>query len=118
MNVVKARLLRKSMTRYEVKLWLHLRELKLLGFRFRRQVPIERYIVDFACFQSRLVIEADGGQHGFEGHAAADEIRDETLEQIGFHVMRFLNHEIWTNIQGIVETIITKGQPRLRKTSP
>ena len=59
-----ARALRKRLTPQEVKLWLRLRELKALGFHFRRQAPIGRYIVDFVSFRSRLIVEADGGQHG------------------------------------------------------
>jgi very-short-patch-repair endonuclease len=58
-----ARALRKRLTPQEVKLWVKLRELKPLGIHFRRQAPIGRYIVDFASFASRIVIEIDGGQH-------------------------------------------------------
>ena|SRR5216684_4324639 len=58
-----ARALRKSLTPQEVKLWVKLRELKPLGFHFRRQAPIGRYILDFVSFRSQLIIEADGGQH-------------------------------------------------------
>jgi very-short-patch-repair endonuclease len=61
-----ARALRKRMTPQEVKLWVKLRELKPLGFRFRRQAPIDRFIVDFVSFGSRLIVEADGGQHGMQ----------------------------------------------------
>ena len=67
-----ARALRKRLTPQEVRLWMKLRELKALGFNFRRQAPIGPYIVDFVCFRCRLVIEADGGQHGLhEGAKAA-----------------------------------------------
>ena len=64
-----ARDLRKTMTRQEVKLWVRLRELRELGFHFRRQSPIARYIVDFECRRRRLVIEVDGMQHGFDQNA-------------------------------------------------
>jgi very-short-patch-repair endonuclease len=68
-----ARALRKRLTPQEVKLWVKLRELKPLGFHFRRQAPIGRYIVDFVSFRSQLIIEADGGQHGMP--TALDQIR-------------------------------------------
>jgi very-short-patch-repair endonuclease len=68
-----ARALRKRLTPQEVKLWVKLRELKLLGFHFRRQAPIGRYIVDFVSFRSQLIIEADGGQHGMPEGARSDQ---------------------------------------------
>jgi very-short-patch-repair endonuclease len=104
-TVVRARELRKSMTRYEVKLWLRLRQLKTQGFRFRRQVPIGRWIADFACFTNRIVVEADGMQHGFEAEAARDALRDTFLNEQGFRVLRFTNNEIWENIDGVMEQI-------------
>ena len=78
-----ARALRKRLTRQEVKLWVKLRELKPLGFHFRRQAPIGPYIVDFVSFQSRLVIEADGGQHGTDEGAQSDQARDAFLKSQG-----------------------------------
>jgi very-short-patch-repair endonuclease len=74
-----ARALRKRLTPQEVKLWTKLRELKALGFKFRRQAPIGRYIVDFVSFGSKLVIEADGGQHGLPRTALTDQVRDAFL---------------------------------------
>jgi very-short-patch-repair endonuclease len=62
----RARDLRKSMTRTEVKLWQRLRELRTLGHHFRRQSPLAPYIVDFECRRSRLVVEVDGHQHGYD----------------------------------------------------
>ena len=55
-----ARKMRKRMTRQEFKLWLHLRELRQLGFHFRRQAPIKNFIVDFVCYHPRVVVELDG----------------------------------------------------------
>ena len=60
----KARALRKSMTPHEVKLWVLLRQLRPQGFHFRRQAPLEGYILDFVCFRYRIIVEADGSQHG------------------------------------------------------
>ena len=63
-------------TRQEARLWLHLRDLRKQGYHFRRQVPIDGYIVDFACYHPKLVIEIDGGQHSYPGHAKRDAERD------------------------------------------
>jgi very-short-patch-repair endonuclease len=71
-----ARKLRKSMTRQEVKLWVRLRELREPGFHFRRQSPIAGFIVDFECRRSRVVVEVDGNQHGFDEHRERDSARD------------------------------------------
>ena len=90
-----ARKLRKTMTPQEVKLWANLRRLKCEhGHKFRRQVPLRGYIVDFACFDARLIVEVDGSQHGYAEHAARDRARDQTLERGGFTVLRFWNAEI------------------------
>ena len=58
-----ARKLRSAMTRQEIKLWLQLRELRKLGFHFRRQVPVKGFIVDFACYHPRVIVEVDASQH-------------------------------------------------------
>jgi very-short-patch-repair endonuclease len=84
-----ARALRKGLTPQEVKLWVKLRELKPLGFHFRRQAPVGPYIVDFISFRSQLVIEADGGQHGMPEGNQADRARDAFLRSQGFKVLRF-----------------------------
>ena len=98
-----ARRLRKSMTPQEVRLWVHLRALKAQGFHFRRQVPREGYIVDFACIDAGLVVELDGSQHGEQ--AAYDAERTKILEACGFHVLRFWNHEINENLDGVLSVI-------------
>jgi very-short-patch-repair endonuclease len=101
-----ARALRKRLTPQEVKLWMKLRELKALGFHFRRQAPIGRYIVDFVAFRCRLVIEADGGQHGLVRNAQVDETRDAFLLSQGFRVLRFWNSDIDTNLSGVMENVV------------
>jgi very-short-patch-repair endonuclease len=72
------------------------------GLRFRRQVPIDHYIVDFVCFEKRLIVEADGGQHS---GSDTDRIRDEYLKKQGFMILRFWNNEILMNIGGVLEKI-------------
>jgi len=64
-----ARSRRKRMTPQEVKLWVHLRAWRKQGFYFRRQAPRADYVVDFVCLKQRLIVEIDGGQHNFDGHA-------------------------------------------------
>jgi very-short-patch-repair endonuclease len=117
-TVTRARELRKAMTRYEVRLWLRLRELRAQGFRFRRQIPLERWIVDFICFQNKLVIEVDGMQHGFERQQATDAARDAFLERAGFTVLRFTNGEVWENMDGVVETIFNRRLDASRPPPP
>ena len=68
MSNERARELRKRLTPQEVKLWVKLRGLRPLGFYFRRQAPIGLFIVDFVCFQHHVIVEADGGQHGYAQH--------------------------------------------------
>jgi len=101
-----ARRLRKRMTPQEVKLWVKLREQRVNGLHFRRQVPIGRYFVDFACLKHRLVVEIDGGQHSFDNTVAADRSRDLTLKALGFRVQRFWNAELDADLDGVVETIL------------
>jgi very-short-patch-repair endonuclease len=101
-----ARKLRKRLTPQEVKLWNHLRALKPFGHHFRRQTPIGNYIVDFACFSQRLVIEVDGGQNGLPDGIRRDAQRDAFLAQHGFRVLRFWNSDIDQNLQGVADRIV------------
>lgn len=101
-----ARTLRQTMTPQEVKLWFQLRALKKeLGWHFRRQAPLEGYIVDFVCFPARLVIEADGGQHNKILHRASDANRDAHLQAAGFTVLRLWNADIDHNIDGVMRMV-------------
>jgi very-short-patch-repair endonuclease len=94
-------------TTQEVKLWVKLRELKSLGFHFRRQAPIGPHIVDFVPFKSRLVIEADGGQHGMPDRVRSDQARDDFLRSQGFQIFRFWNPDIDSNLEGVMATIFS-----------
>jgi very-short-patch-repair endonuclease len=102
-----ARKLRKQMTRQEVKLWLRLRALRELGLHFRRQSPIGPYIVDFECRRARLVVELDGGQHGFDANANRDRIRDSALKAKGYSVLRFWNSDVDDALDGVLEAIVS-----------
>ena len=88
MNKAKARQLRKNPTEAERVLWQHLRLRQLEGYKFRRQQPIGQYIVDFVCFEHRLVIELDGGQHSQQN--SYDSQRAAWMERQGFRVLRFM----------------------------
>jgi very-short-patch-repair endonuclease len=102
----RARGLRKNLTPQEVKLWARLRELRQLGFHFRRQSPIKPYIVDFECRKSRLIVEVDGGQHGFESTMIRDAQRDAILQLHGYRVLRFWNHEIDSDLDAVLSVIL------------
>ena len=97
-----ARRLRRAATDAERLLWHHLRNRVLMGCKFRRQYPIGPYVVDFVCLEARLVLEADGGQHM---DSSSDALRDGYLRSLGFHVLRFWNHEILANPEGVCEVI-------------
>jgi len=98
-----AKALRKNLTDSERKLWKCLRAKEFGGLKFRRQEPIGNYIVDFVCYEKRLVIEVDGGQHA-EGKYI-DDVRDGWLREQGFRVLRFWDNEVLTNIPGVLELI-------------
>ena len=100
-----ARALRKNSTDAERILWSELRDHRLNGASFRRQVPIETYIADFVCHAAKLVIELDGGQHFSDGKEATDARRSEIIEAKGFRIVRFSNHDIMSNRAGVLETI-------------
>ena len=100
-----ARALRKRSTDVERLLWAELRDHRLNGAGFRRQVPIANYIADFVCHAAKLVIELDGGQHFTDGQEAADDRRSAIIEGKGFRVIRFSNHDVITNRTGVLETI-------------
>ena len=104
----RARFMRANPTDAERKLWYILRDKRLNGLRWRRQQVIDdRYIVDFICFEHRVIIEADGSQHA---ENEADVARDSWLHEQGFKVLRFWNADILNNMEGVVETIIAAVQ--------
>jgi very-short-patch-repair endonuclease len=121
LKIENARTLRKRLTPQEVKIWMKLRELKKLGFHFRRQAPIGRYIVDFASFGARIVIEVDGGQHNCGGGIELDRQRDVFLRSQVFRILRFWNSDVDQNLEGVLETILDASRtptPALRADPP
>jgi very-short-patch-repair endonuclease len=91
---VRARTLRRDATDAERALWRELRDRRLGGYKFRRQHPIDAYIADFVCIETKLVIEVDGGQHMEPVNARADAARTRHLEGLGFTVLRFDNRQV------------------------
>ncbi|MCQ2754519.1 MAG: DUF559 domain-containing protein [bacterium] len=104
-NINLAKNMRSNMTKQEVKLWNIVRAKKLLGYKFKRQVLIGEYIVDFLCEEKKLIIEIDGGQHNEIDNIFYDKNRTIYLEKQGYKVLRFWNNEIWDNIEGVIEVI-------------
>ena len=102
-EVQRARRLRAAMTNAEQRLWMRLRGEQMKGFRFRRQVPMGPYILDFACLKARLVIEVDGGQHALA--IEQDERRTAWLAAQGFRVLRFWNNDVLRETDGVMERI-------------
>ena len=97
-----ARALRSRMTHAERKLWFALRDRRFAGFKFRRQVPVGRFIADFVCFEARLVIEVDGGQHA---DSVQDQFRDRWFKANRFRVLRFWNNEVLKNLEGVMTVL-------------
>jgi len=124
MSVTRARQLRNNTTDAERRLWARLRRRQIAGCRFRRQVPLGAFIVDFACLAARLVVEVDGGRHA--EHARRDADRTRWLEDNGFRVLRFWNNEVLANSDGVIAEIArvlrarSPARPRIRcgKTDP
>jgi len=99
----RARNLRKDSTDTERYLWYNLRANRL-GVKFKRQVPIGTYIVDFVCLEKRLIIELDGGQH--MDNQIYDMKRTDWLTAHGFKVLRFWNHDVFQQTTSVVEVIM------------
>lgn len=113
-----ARSLRNTATSAEKRLWQFLRGQQLRGHRFRRQVAIGPYIVDFACFPRKLIIELDGPQHLDPAVIQHDAGRDVWLTTRGYRILRFRNQELDDNILGVVETITRALEESPRSNSP
>lgn len=102
-NLQFAKALRTNQTDAELKIWQALRAGRLMQFKFKRQVPIENFIVDFVCFERRLILEIDGGQHMT---CEKDMVRDGTLNIMGFKVLRFWNNDVLQNFDGVLAVIL------------
>lgn len=99
-----ARTLRRSQTREEQRLWYMLRDRRFAHYKFRRQHPVGRYILDFACCSVRLAIELDGGQHACQ--VEYDRHREAWLRAQGWRVIRFWNNQLWEDEEAVMEAIL------------
>ena len=95
---------RREMTRSETVLWDALRS-EFRGIKFRRQHPIGDYIADFLCLTEKLVVEVDGGYHDNPQQQQEDQWRTEYLQSKGYHLMRFKNEEVDTDVKGVIRSI-------------
>jgi very-short-patch-repair endonuclease len=117
-----ARELRSRMTDAESKLWFALKDRRFAAFKFRRQVPVgPSYIADFLCFEKRLIVEVDGGQHA---DSVSDAERDNWLAQNKFQLLRFWNNDVLQNLEGVLTSLseqldrTSHPSSRLRETPP
>jgi very-short-patch-repair endonuclease len=92
------------MTIAEKKLWAHLRNKQLENVRFRRQVILGNYIIDFISFDPKIIIEVDGSQHADQ--VMYDKVRTEYLSSLGYKVMRYWNNEVLNNIKLVLDDIL------------
>ena len=112
-STARARRLRSDSTDAERVLWRLLRNRQLAGWKFRRQAPIGRYVVDFVCFENQLIVEVDGGQH--QARARADAKRTKWLTSQGFRVIRYWNNQVLTETSAVQEAVLAALEAR---TSP
>lgn len=101
--------MRADATRAENLLWQALRNKQLEGLKFRRQAPLDGYILDFVCFEAKLIVEVDGGQHA---EATRDVVRDRHFEAKGFATLRVWNDDVEKNIDGVCATILHEAGRR------
>ncbi len=106
----RARSLRQSTTDVERRLWHKLRDRRLGGYKFVRQLPVGPFFADFGCRESKLLIEVDGSQHA---DSLRDVSRDNFLVAEGYRVLRFWNAEVLKNMTGVCETIVAALENRL-----
>ncbi len=105
----RAKAMRQALTNAETMLWSRLRRGQIRGLKFRRQHPIGPFIVDFACWEARLVIEVDGATHSSESERKKDANRTAFLDQAGWDVLRVWNNEVYSNLNGVIEAIETRA---------
>jgi very-short-patch-repair endonuclease len=108
----RAKEMRREPVLYERRLWKLLRDRRLAGLKFRRQVVLGRYIVDFICFRHRLIVEADGPHHE---DRAQDVERDEWLRAQGFSVLRFPNQQIENRGHEVIGAILAAADAKVTR---
>lgn len=101
----KRRQLRKDQTYAEKIIWMHLRNRKMLGYKFRRQYSVDKYVIDFYCPELKLAIESDGSVHDLPEQKTYDRKRQEYLENFGIKFVRIKNEELFGNPNKAFEKI-------------
>lgn len=107
--------LRTYQTDAEWRLWAHLRAGRLAGLKFKRQVPIDGYILDFVCLEARLIVEVDGGQHA---ESVRDQLRDAHFHAVGFDTLRFWNSDILQDVERVAYEIRLAAESGLKRILP
>ena len=115
-NLERARSLRKKLTDVERFVWTRLRDRRFSNFKFRRQVTLGSYIVDFICFDRRVILELDGGQHTLQREYYAR--RTNWLQTQGFEVLRFWNSDVTDDWETVEEVIWSKLHARPLTPAP
>jgi very-short-patch-repair endonuclease len=116
-EIANARRLRRLQTEAERKLWVHLRDRGLAGWKFRRQVSLDSYVADFLCKEAMLVVEIDGSQHS-DRRAEHDRHRTAKLSDLGYTVVRFWNNDVGGNIEGVLTAILAACEQGPHPPSP
>ncbi len=98
-----ARNLRQNQTKAESKFWRYVSNRQLNGLKFKRQVPMGTYIVDFVCHDNKVIVELDGGQHAEQ--VEQDQLRTNDLQRRGYQVIRYWNHDVLGNIEGVMQDL-------------
>ena len=111
MNTQSARALRNNLTDAERRLWQKLKRRQIATVKFRRQQPIGAFIVDFVCFERRVIVEVEGGQHSEP--VPYDEQRTRWLTAQGYLVLRFWNNDVLANTEAVAQTILDAVEQRL-----
>lgn len=109
-----AKALRTNQTDAEWRLWAHLRGGRLGGLKFKRQVPLDGYILDFVCLECRLIVELDGGQHA---ESVRDRVRDEHFRYAGFQTMRFWNSDVLNDPYAVAHQIEVAAKLTLSRST-
>lgn len=109
-----ARELRQPQTPAEATLWRHLRN-RNLKYKFRRQHPIDFFIIDFYCAEAKLLIEIDGASHLIKEQMEYDQARTEYLEDLGYKVIRFTNDDVRYTINQVASEIIRVVEKRIEE---
>jgi very-short-patch-repair endonuclease len=111
MDTKSARELRSNLTDAERRRWQKLKRRQIAGVKFRRQQPIGHFIVDFVCFERRVIVEVDGGQHAEQLHY--DQQRTRWLEAQGYRVLRYWNNDVLANTEAVAQAVLDAVEKRI-----